>query len=447
MIFINEMTAIACRNIEITAASIPSLENGAGVVATIPIREAAIAVPFHWLQIPGVARLNAVEYTRAYVRAYYGVLGAAAVRERNANAGQAVVVATGPAAHANLTAAGNLVATMPMVRKQAMCLGAVRAGMMRMWNVDPNHLIVTETSAAQVLHLNNGNMETIHAHTQQTFTLSESLAYSMRNMSAEENDVLYALFKLSMAVVPLAGLSLIGTGHHYLSDVPQATNAVMKQVMSVSSVGVKAWFTADAVDIMDMIWHKSAHPVTSAHLIAQALSNEVPISLRDAGLGSAMVRLPYIEPEMKAAKAMVAVVATVQHAVSQVNGRLSITCVVNAIADVNQFAVRGVAANAPVVAHHPNIRTRNAAIAEILRPAVDRATMAVAYAMGVCGAMLDTLPARDKHSTLMNARSLARIRAENLPTVTAGSNFYENLMRRDRNAAANGEVSGPNMVF
>jgi len=439
------MTAIACTMRNIRDGTVPVLYNGAAGQATMPVREGAIDASMHWQAIDGVAAAEAVSHTKAYVRCYYGILGATEVIRHNTTAANALPV--GPATHANLAQSLNYVLAMPIIRKKAMCLGAVRAGILQMWGVGQNTLIAGETGNTRVLRILNANTQTYHTIASPNLTLAESIAYGMNEFTTDDEDILYALFMLSMAAVPLAGLSILSTGHHYLSDLPAATDAVMRQVLAASSDAVKAWFAADSVVIKDMVWHKSAHPVTSVYLVTQALSTHVATKLRDAGLGSAMVRLPFVEPEVKAARAMVSIVATVQQPILQVGGVLSVQRIVTALEHVEAFEIRAAPAIDTVIDEFPQVRTRNEAIAQILRPATESAVVGVAYALGICGAMLESLPARDRNSTLMSAKSLTRIRREQLPAVTAGAAFYENLMRRDREAAASGRVEGPNMAF
>lgn len=439
------MTAIACRSMDVTQNTIPSLFNGAPGAATVPIRAGAIATCYHWTSIGGVVAADAVSYTKAYVRVYFGKLALDHMVRHNLTLAPNAQIPLTARTHANHAGARTIPLADVLLRKKAMCLGAIRAGIISMWNADPANLIPAELSLVNVLRLNNGNIETLVVATNAAMTYAESCAFGMVDFTQDESDVMYALFQMSMAVLPLAGLSILSTGHHYLSSNGAATEAVMKQVMTTSSEAVKAWFAADTAVLKDMIWHKSAHPVTSAHLVAQALSANVATRLKEAQMGSASVRLPYIEPEMKAAKAMVALVANVQQPILQVDAVLEIPSVVAAIAMVNRFQVRAVALAVAPIAAYPNVFDRIGAINHILTPAVAGAAVAVGYALGVCGAMLESLPVRDRHSTLMNAKSLERVKHEQLPAVTAGAAFYDNLMKRDRRNAEQGEINGPNM--
>lgn len=426
-------------------AAIPSLYNGAAGAATIPIRASAIPASYHWVTIGGVVAGDCVSYTKAFVRVYYATLAFEHITRYNA-AGVNPIRVT-PGNNATNVAARALIEAVPLIRKRALCVGAVRAGMMAMWNTGPQNLIANETYNTPILVLANGNIQTIVAHANNAMPLLQSLAYSMPDFTRDEEDVMHALFQMSMGVVPLAGLSILSTGHHYLSSNSAPTDAVMKQVLSVSSDPVKAWFAADSVEVKDAIWHKAAHPVTSNHLIGQALSREVAKRLTDSQMGSASVRLPFSEPEMKAARAMVAIVQNVQLPVTQVNGVLAVPALVAAIASVERFVVRQADVAPGTVADAPGILNRADAVTMLLIPAMTMSATAVGYALGVCTAMLDTLPARDRNSTLMNARSLTRLRQEQMPSVTAGAAFYDNLMKRDRTNAGNGLVVGPNMTI
>lgn len=436
------MTAIDCEMTDIQVNTIPELHNGAANAASIPIRAGAIPEQYKWVSIRGMTRQLAASHIKAYVRTYYGIFGAAEVAA--ANQVREGTHADTPRAHDAFVRTRNFVDAIPLLRKKAMCIGAARAGMLAMWDIRGAHLIEPEAVDTQVLTYADEVVTTIHDRGDARFTLVESLALGMTEFTVEESDILYAIFQLSMAVVPLAGLSILNTGHHYLSVNKTATAAVMKQVLLTSTEATKTWFAADTAVIEDMIWHKSAHPVEAAHLIAQALSQKVADRLRAASMGSAAVRLPYVEPEMKAAQAMIAAVNMVQQTVADTNGVLEVPTLVAAVDAVKTFTV-----GADDVAPRPDmfpetVVNRRTAINHILLPAVKRATMPVAYALGICSAMMDNASARDRKSTLTTARSLARIRSENLATVAAGAALFENQMRKERNEAAKGKVTGPN---
>lgn len=441
------MAVIACRMTDIQADTVPELFNGAVGAATIPIR--AIPNQYHWINIANMPRADAAFHMKAYVRAYYGAFGEAEVARRNAAAGAGASLATDPGADNTFIPSRAHVTAIPMLRKRAICIGAARAGMLKMWNVGALNLIGTETSAAEILTYNAGNITTIHALANANLTLAESIAANMVEFDRDEEDIMYAIFQLSMAAVPLAGLSILNTGHHYLTGNTTATDRVMKQVMTTSSDAVKTWFAADALEVKDMIWHKSAHPLDSAYIILQALSPTVAERLRSASLGSAAVRLPYVEPEVKAAQAMIAVVNMVQQTVTDARGVLAIPSVATAVTIVKTFQIRAPDVAAGTVAGHPTVVNRTMAINDILTPAVNAAAVAVAYALGICSAMLENAARRDRQSTLMTAKakSLARIRTEHMSTVALGAAFYENMMRKERTDAGKGKITGPNLTF
>jgi len=95
-----------------------------------------------------------------------------------------------------------------------------------------------------MLVVNDNEVNTIHTLLSNDMTVMESLAYGMADTTADENDVIFSLIKMAMAVVPLAGLSLLTTGCHYLASDMKATDAVFKQVMWTSSEQVGMLFLA-----------------------------------------------------------------------------------------------------------------------------------------------------------------------------------------------------------
>jgi len=440
------MAQILCLNNEINLNSIPNLQNGEVGAITIPVRAAAIHAQYHWVPVHGVVGAAAVQCIRAYIRTYYGVIGHAAVIAENLGraAPQRLNVANGNAA----AQAGSVayVATLADVRKRAICIGAVRAGLVAMWGVTQDVIAPAEYVADHVLAFANGAVTTVNLANNAAQTLREALALGMTPLTPEEDDIVFALLKVSMGVLPLVGSSLLATGHHYLSSDTVATDAVFKQVLMSSKDHVKAWFTADALVVKDMVWHKAAHPVGYAHAIAQALSNEVPERLRSAQMGSAAVRLPFVESEVKAARAMVAIVAAVQLPVANGAGVLEVPNLIEAIRRVSLYAIAADPVPISLIPLMPNILTRALAVKDVLRPAMENAAVTVGYAIGVYKSMMANIGRGNRMATLMNAHSLQRIERNQMPMVAAGSSFYDNLMRRERNQALAGEIVGPNLT-
>lgn len=427
---------------DLQANTVPELYNGAGGVATIPIRAGAIPAEYKWVDITNMTRDVATANIKAFVRAYYGVLGVKEITERNVAAPATFDVTARE--YAGFAPSVTHVAAVPMIRKMAMCIGAARAGLVSMWNVDGPKLINAEVSTAAVFTYAGGRITTMHAIADADFTLVEALAYGMVEFTAAEDDILYAIFQLAMAVVPLAGLSILSTGHHYLTSNKVATDAVMRQVMATSTEATKAWFAVDTAIIKDLIWHKAAHPVLVNHLTAQALSTVVAERLKSASMGSAAVRLPYVEPEMKAAQAMITAINAVQQVIQDTNGTLEVPTLIGAMATVKLFDIGAVDVMVAPNVNHPLVLNRRAAVNDVLVPAMRVANIAVAYALGIYTAMSENATARDRRSTLLTAKSLERIKADNMTTAAAGASLYENLMRKERADAAQGIVQGPN---
>lgn len=57
----------------------------------------------------------------------------------------------------------------------------------------------------------------------------------------------------------------------------------------------------------DMVWHKSVHPVSSFLLMELARDPNVPGKLSSFGVGSASIRLPYPEGELKRMRTYIAI--------------------------------------------------------------------------------------------------------------------------------------------
>jgi len=428
-------------------ASIPTITNGTLIAATVPIRASAIPARFHWVSIPGLPTADYLANTVSVIRATYAVIGRHAVDAENVIRGGVNALPVGDRAYNAADASVAYVAGIADIRTEAIILGAIRAACHRIWDVTNAGvpLIATETVASTAVTWNAGAMQTVHDPVNNDFTVNEALAWAFVDLTELEHEVCFYLTKFAMAAVPLAGLTLYMTGHHFLDSAKVAHLAVMKQLKAEMRPELKAWFDNRTELVNDMIFHKSIHPIDATFLRAQATSQSVPTSLKQANLGSAAVRLPYIESEIKAADAMIAMIAAVQGPVAEADGLLGAPALVTALALVRQF-VTGAPAVAPV-AGYPGVVDRATAIGLHLIPTMQRCETVVAYAIGVYEEMLEMANAGRARSSLMEARSLNRIKLAHIPSVASGRAFYQNLMRVQREMAGKGAVAGPNHVI
>ena len=107
----------------------------------------------------------------------------------------------------------------------------------------------------------------------------------MPALTDEEWAIAYAVFVLAKTAPVLAGCQLLENGHHYLSSNTSATQAVEQPTL-----------------VKDLVWHKAPHPVRAGVLAAFAVDKNVKARMVAAGMGSAGVRLPYVESVVKATK-------------------------------------------------------------------------------------------------------------------------------------------------
>lgn len=197
-------------------------------------------------------------------------------------------------------------------------------------------------------------------------------------------------------------------------------------------------------DTLDLVWHKSVHPVSTIVLRAMAIAPEVPERLKAARLGSISVRLPYAEPEVLAARAMVRVVEACQAIVLASASEVAVPNLVRALEATEGFVI-GAADVAPPMAAFPTVVSRATAIRDMLVPAMARAEAVVAFSIGLYSAMLEDAPGGGRGNTLMEARSLTRLRAGNVASVAMGAQYYAQYRLVVKNMASQGTMAPVNL--
>jgi hypothetical protein len=405
----------------------------------MPARRAAIPDKFHWVRIGG--NLRDLRFAHTFAVAAYGQF-----------------IATDPVYVANPFPAGNVgdygdfgiqAARLTEYRIDAIMLGSVRNGIEASYSIAPGEIHPDESTPGTIINLDPAanpptwSFTSGHANANDNFTALEAAIAGFADFTEEEQQL--AAFGLIMgaSLPPVVGLSLHESGHHYLTGHSKAFLAVENQALSMSTQYVRNTIRGDILRFRDIINHKACHPVTTDILKALALSVAVKNRLNIAGMGSATVRLPYVEGQIKQAAAMIAIVDSVQTFAATYQCVFSVADLKMAYGYVSMVPLVGAAPVLPVGARFALPATRGQAIEGILVPAINAALAVTAYCSGILWELIENTdsnirPAADSRFT---AYSISKLRTEKVAEVYAGSELARNARRFTRGEVEKGIFS------
>ncbi|KAG2398163.1 uncharacterized protein HKW66_Vig0136010 [Vigna angularis] len=200
--------------------------------------------------------------------------------------------------------------TRERIKKIAICLGISRAVATANHRIQLSD-IMPEERASPVFNYR----PPVAGETRGTIEIVPGLSDEERAFAAQpieytdaEKAAMAVLMRCSLATIPLQGYSLVDCGQDYLSDKGtqsgKAFAAVERQFWGEPAI--KDWLGADIKQIQDAMWNKATHPVNLAVKYRACTSQEVKEQLVTAGVGSAAIRLPAMEPEVRAGKSYIA---------------------------------------------------------------------------------------------------------------------------------------------
>lgn len=116
--------------------------------------------------------------------------------------------------------------------------------------------------------------------------------------------VMNTIARSAQVIIPIQGHNLIAEQHHYISQRGMASmkafTAVENQLWKGS--GPESWrlLNEDRDFYRNLLWHKAGHPVAISLKKTAATTQEMADRVNAIGIGGGAVRLPAVEPEVKA---------------------------------------------------------------------------------------------------------------------------------------------------
>lgn len=109
------------------------------------------------------------------------------------------------------------------------------------------------------------------------------------DITPEEDEACVTIAMVGMVVLPMNGMSLVSTGHHYLSSMYRKFAGVEKQhglSAALNTLGVSL------DDARGWIWHDALHPIEIPIKRAVAMDASIRMRLNVVGQSAAAIRLP-----------------------------------------------------------------------------------------------------------------------------------------------------------
>jgi len=277
---------------------VPDLRNGVAEDIQQAAPKASVDRAYKWVSITGATAIDAVNMVEYYVRGTYAQLMAAA--------------------GADITEA-----MRTSLRRKAIVLGAIRSGATAGFRLTANDMNVAECTASGY-RVEGGQ---IHgAAGNGTAGGKFAVASAMATLDRVDIEVISVLVYLGMAVPILQGISLVGTGHHYLPTTKNVFNGMKRQAMGLASEATKQWIEGMGESFDDLAFHKACHPISPPLKRRLAKDPMVAMRLQASGHGAAAVRLPALPSDAAIGKTAVALVLAAKPVIESMghNARVSV---------------------------------------------------------------------------------------------------------------------------
>jgi len=341
------------------------------------------------------------------------------------------------------------------IRRRAIALGAARAGISAAYAITDVDLTVTETHNAAVWRAIGHNAAGVavapgpnvpvtgielrsgHTDVAGDLTFEEALGDAMGDLSEAEWSFAFAVYKMSLAAPPMSGVSLLETNHHYLTSSASKVAGIERQVLSEEGDVVGAVFRDNLDELRDVIWHKASHPLTTGLLRELGVDPEMSARLTQAGLGSAAIRVPFVEPQVRAAKAYLAMHKSVLSWTRSMGHTVTLPQLDAAVRAVETMPHVGMA---PPFTGAPPM-TRADFVAQELVPRVEAAAHIVAWCVGVLRATCQENGVQYSGLSVSRAYSIQKLEKNNPSDIGLGSAAYDKGTRFERNQVERGRMN------
>jgi hypothetical protein len=380
---------------------IPDLRNGDAATITQAAPKASIAAAYKWSVITNLTHDLAVHCVEAVIRAQYAQL-----------------LSASPGNPGDPEKAD--------AKRKAIVLGAIRAGAMSAFRIEPEDINRMETSGAGSMLTKVGNVIRISAGAgNATAAPKHAIASSMAAITPLEVRVVGMLIFLGMAVPALQGISLVLTGHHYLPTTKAVFAGMRKQAIQVGGAEVAAWVEqmGDAFD--DMAFHKACHPISPPRKRTWAKDVRLAPRLTASGHGAAAIRIPALPSDAQGGKAALAVIRKATPVIEGMKHTITVTRGIELIKAVEQ-AEEG----------QEEIDAVNA-----VKAWLDAHAAKIGFCIGIVEHLAET--GGGANETTLKAHSIRKIKSEQVAAAVRGNVYCRAYNGTMRAAAESGEFPDP----
>lgn len=279
-------------NFEIT---VPDLRNGTPADIQQAAPKSSMSAFYHWpviTALPNDQYIPAVEY---FIRASYAQM-------------------------LHVTGGNPTAVQQTDMRRRAIVLGSIRAGAVAAYRLTAADITPAEVVTSGMEYVPGGIRQNVAGTTSAG---RWAAANSMAQLEALEHSIVGILVYLGMAVPVLQGVSLVGTGHHYIPPTYNLFAGIKRQALGAASPETRAWIETMGQDFDDVAFHKACHPV--APNLKRALSKKLEVAqrLRASGHGSAAIRLPAVPSEASGGKAALALLRSASATIQEMGHTIS----------------------------------------------------------------------------------------------------------------------------
>jgi len=264
----------------------------------------------------------------------------------------------------------------------------------------------------------------------------------MDDLSEAEWSFAYAIYKMAMAAPPMAGVSLLETNHHYLTSSAKKVEGTEKQVLAEAGDVVGAMYRDNLDEMRDVVWHKASHPVNSVLLREFGVDAEMSDRLKFAGLGAAAIRVPFVEPQVRAARAYLAMHRSVLSWIRTMGHTVTLPQLDAAVRAAESMPHNGLAP--PFVGAPP--MTRADFVANELVPRIEAAAHIVAWCVGVLRATCQENGVQYTNLSVSKAYSIRKLEMNNPSDIGLGSAAFDKGTRFERNQVERGRMNAITMT-